>query len=376
MPSLSGENIAKLSESLADSLNFDDVATFVHASTGDRLYKEYVAPGKPLRPTIVELLNALEERGTTAVFLHYVYVRRPGRADLRQLISAHCAEAVELLPDRSIALSAQTAGQAQEQAPTNALAPGLQRNVRPHLAKLDVQVWLGRLLEIEHRVCRVEYGGNPLGTGFLVGPDAVLTNWHVIKDVKAEGRLTEVGCRFDYVKLPNGVPNPGQLVPLRPDESCLTFSSYSQAETTANPEEPPPTAEELDFALLHLENAVGQQPANGAKRGWVTLPNAALPLATDAPLLIVQHPDGEPMKLAMDTQAVIGPNANSTRIKYRTNTEPGSSGSPCFTMDWDIVALHHYGDPQWQAPLFNQGVPIQLIRQRIEAQGFGNALGK
>ena len=82
------------------------------------------------------------------------------------------------------------------------------------------------------------------------------------------------------------------------------------------------------------------------------------------------------MKLAMDTQAVIGRNSNGTRIKYRTNTEPGSSGSPCFTMDWDIVALHHYGDPQWQAPLFNQGVPIQLIRQRIETQGLGNVLGK
>ena len=41
-------------------------------------------------------------------------------------------EAVELLPDRSIALSAQTAGQVQHQAPTNALAPGLQR-ARPFM---------------------------------------------------------------------------------------------------------------------------------------------------------------------------------------------------------------------------------------------------
>ncbi len=82
-----------------------------------------------------------------------------------------------------------------------------------------------------------------------------------------------------------------------------------------------------------------------------------------------------PMKLAMDTQAVIGRNKNATRILYRTNTEPGSSGSPCFTLDWNLVALHHYGDPCWQAPKFNQGVPIELIRRRIEAQGFANALG-
>jgi len=81
------------------------------------------------------------------------------------------------------------------------------------------------------------------------------------------------------------------------------------------------------------------------------------------------------MKLALDTQAVVGLNGNGTRIRYRTNTDPGSSGSPVFTMDWDIVALHHYGDPNWQKPLFNQGVPIELIRQHIDKSGFGNALG-
>ena len=81
------------------------------------------------------------------------------------------------------------------------------------------------------------------------------------------------------------------------------------------------------------------------------------------------------MKLALDTQAVIGANANGTRVRYRTNTDPGSSGSPCFTMDWDLVALHHYGDPKWLNPLFNQGVPIELIRRHIEANGLGNMLG-
>ena len=81
------------------------------------------------------------------------------------------------------------------------------------------------------------------------------------------------------------------------------------------------------------------------------------------------------MKLALDTQAVVGLNGNGTRIRYRTNTDPGSSGSPVFTMDWDIVALHHYGDPNWQKPLFNQGVPIELIRARIVKDGFEGVLG-
>lgn len=374
MPGLSGDDIAKLSKSLANSLNFDDLKSFVHASTGDRLYVEYVGEGKPLRPTITDLLNALEERGTTAFFLHYVYVRRSGKPDLQQLIAELCPSALDAMPDRSIALSAQTAGKTQAEAPTNALAPGLQRNVRPYLAKLDVRVWLERLIEIERRVCRIEQDGNAIGTGFLVGPDTVLTNWHVVKGAQTERKLAEVACRFDYVKLANGTRDPGKLAGLRAD-ACLTFSSYSAAETTRTPETPPPTAEELDFALLQLETTVGLQTVVDAKRGWITLPNGPVPLPQDAPLIIVQHPEGAPMKMAIDTQAVIGRNANGTRVKYRTNTDPGSSGSPCFSMDWDLVALHHYGDPRWQSPLFNQGIPIHLIRQRIEAQGFGNALG-
>lgn len=93
-------------------------------------------------------------------------------------------------------------------------------------------------------------------------------------------------------------------------------------------------------------------------------------LEAGAPLLIVQQPYGSPMMLALDTEAIIGRNANQTRIRYKTYTYPGASGSPCFTMDWDLAALHHYGDPAWQQPIFNQGVPIELIRSRIVEKGY------
>jgi hypothetical protein len=371
---LSGQDIDRLSRSLAGALSFNDLESFVHASTGDRLYVEYVGQGKPLRPTIIDLLNTLEQLGTTAVFLRYVYVRRAGRPELRALIAQLSPEAVIEVADPGIVLSAQTKGTLQPEAPTTALAPGFQRNVRPHLPNLDVRVWTEKLIQIERRVCRVEQGGNALGTAFLVGPDTVLTNWHVIEGAKGAGKLAELGCRFDFIKLPNGAQQPGQLVPLHAD-GCVTWSLYAPAETTKTPDNPPPTAEELDYALLRLATPVGNEVVNGTKRGWIVLPAAAQPLPKDAPLLILQHPKGSPMKLAMDTQAIIGPNAKGTRVRYTTNTDSGSSGSPCFTMDWDIVALHHYGDPAWQDPKFNQGVPIELIRGRIEAKGFGNAIG-
>jgi hypothetical protein len=373
MGTLSGEDIKKLAKLLATTLSFDDLAIFVHSSTGDRLFDVFVSKDQPKIPMIVQLLNSLEDLGQTATFLAYVYVNRPGRPDVRTAIIALFPEAVAV-PDRKIDLSAQKAGAPQTDAPTNAAAPGLQRNVRPYLAKLDVLVWQDRLVKIERQVCRVELEGNALGTGFLVGPDAVLTNWHVFDIAKQAGKVGELGCRFDYVRLPSGKDEPGQLI-MVDGARAIDTSPYSAAEKTAKPDDPLPTLEELDYALLPLTSRVGEQQVDGAPRGWITLPKAVLPLPVDSPILIVQHPEGTPMKLALDTQAVIGMNGNKTRLRYRTNTDPGSSGSPVFTMDWDIVALHHYGDPKYLNPLFNQGVPIELIRQHIDKAGFGNTLG-
>jgi hypothetical protein len=319
------------------------------------------------------LLNALEDLGVTSAFLAYVYANRPGKPQVRAEIVKRFPEAVIVLK-KEIDLSAQTAGAPQSEAPTNAIAPGLQRNVRPYLAKLDVRMWQDRLIKIERQVCRIESDGNALGTGFLVGPDTVLTNWHVFEIAKSAGKVSQLGCRFDYVRLPNGQTDFGQLVMLD-GAGALDTSPYSAAEKSGNPDNILPTLDELDYALLRLAAPVGEQQVEGAPRGWITLPKAILPLPANAPILIVQHPEGTPMKLALDTQAVIGLNDNRTRMRYRTNTDPGSSGSPVFTMDWDIVALHHYGDPKWQNPLFNQGVPIEMVRQRIANSGFGSALG-
>ena len=373
MGKLSGDEIKKLAGLLSSTLSFDDLEIFVQASTGDRLYDAFVGKGKPKLPTIIDLLNALEELGTTAAFLAYVHANRPGRPDVRSEIARLFPEAVGV-QEKKIDLSAQTAGAPQPEASTNAIAPGLQRNVRPYLAKLDVRIWQDRLMKIERQVCRIELEGGALGTGFLVGPDTVLTNWHVFEIARSANKVGQLGCRFDYVRLPNGQTDPGQLVMLG-DPGGIDTSPYSAAEKTDHPDDPLPTLDELDYALLRLKERVGDQQIDGAPRGWIVLPKTVLPLPAEAPILIVQHPEGAPMKLALDTQAVIGPNGNGTRIRYRTNTDPGSSGSPVFTMDWDIVALHHYGDPKWQAPLFNQGVPIELIRQRIDKDGFAGALG-
>ena len=44
-------------------------------------------------------------------------------------------------------------------------------------------------------------------------------------------------------------------------------------------------------------------------------------------------------------------------------------------MNWDLVALHHYGDPAWKKPLFNQGVPAKLVRESIVKNGLSGLIG-
>jgi hypothetical protein len=372
MAKLTGQNIGVLSKALADTMDEDELEMFVLSSTGDELFKSYVGKGKPLIPTLQALLISLEELGTTDKFLAEVYEARPDRLDVRATISSLVPDAAAPPRNDAISLSVQKVGVAVEGAPLNAFAPGLQRNVKPGLVQLDLHIWLQKLAQIERRVCRIEFKGNAAGTGFLVGPDAVLTNWHVVEAAKTGNTLDKLTCRFDYQRLENGTRQEGTVIMLHSD-GCVDFSPYSPAEMTQTPEVPPPTLEQLDYALLRLSKPVGEE----GNRGWIAVSNAGVQLAKNAPLLIVQHPDGAPMKLALDTDSVIDYNANNTRIRYATNTEPGSSGSPCFSMDWELVALHHFGDPAWQDknPNYNQGVPVNLIRERIIAGGHGALVG-
>jgi hypothetical protein len=374
MTRLTGEQVRSLSYKLASTLNLDELKSIVYASTGDQLFVQYVGPGKPLRPTIEDLLNELEAAGTTVFFLAYVYkYRREGRPDVAEAINKAFPEAAADLPLIESNIQVQEAGKPQTDGPDKAATPGFERNIRPYLTQLDVHVWVEKLARIERRVCRIEINGNAAGTGFLVGPDVVLTNWHVVRDTVNGDGLGALTCRFDYYRLVNGSRNPGISVEVAKN-GCVSHRPFSEAETTATPDKPPPTDNELDYALLRL--AIGPDNFGDQPRGWIALPERALETPAGTPVLIVQHPDGAPLKLALDTNAVIGSNANQTRIRYATNTEAGSSGSPCFDMEWNLFALHHYGDPAWLRPMFNQGVPAHLIKQKIVSDGFAGLLGR
>ncbi|MHB8268819.1 trypsin-like peptidase domain-containing protein [Bradyrhizobium sp.] len=246
----------------------------------------------------------------------------------------------------------------------------LERTVKAKAGIIDFVPWALKLVDLRTKVCRIEDPRDPLkalGTGFLVGPDLVLTCYHVVEnyiDVNdpATGALrdeSKLGCRFDYAVESAG-ENWGTVVPVANPGWLVAHSRFSAVDP--GDEGGLPATTELDYALIRLAQPVGNAAVGTApgKRGWIAASSLTpLPGPTDV-VFIVQHPKGAALKLAVGT--VIKQNPNGTRIRYDTNTEGGSSGAPCFDAKLDLVGLHHAGDPDTgQLAKYNQGVPIDKI---------------
>ena len=200
------------------------------------------------------------------------------------------------------------------------------------------------------QVCRIEHiDDGPIGSGCLVGPDLVLTNWHV-KDALPEG--DSVVVRFDYAT--EGAREVvGRTCSLAARDWVVLESKPSPRELGRDGGPDEPTPDLLDFALLRLNESVGLDVSGGSQRGWITEFSFEFAIATK--VLVLQHPQGRPMELSMGQVTKV--NSGGTRIFYDASTEPGSSGGPCFDQQMRLIAVHHAG-PRGDD---NRGVPIDLI---------------
>ncbi len=328
--------------------------------------EDIVADG-PLKNVVFDLLNIADQEGWDGELVREAYRYNPkNEAMLRVYENYGIAPKIEL-----VKAGAPVAG--MDTRPSSA---GLQKLIRDDNPTLDIVAWRTRLTELESRVCRIDIDGRGKGTGFLIGLETVLTNYHVVEDIIAGKKVSaSVSCLFDYKVLADNKLNTGTRVPLAAARAIPVWSPYTAGEKAGKPDETLPTEDELDFALLRLDRAFGAEPA-GAPRGHEVLPATAAEFVPGQGLIIAQHPGGAPMKLAIDTQSVTALNSNKTRVRYKTNTENGSSGSPVFDMLWNLCGLHHYGDPDWNKPIYNQAVaPLHLIRSKIAAAGSGGLIG-
>jgi endonuclease G len=83
-------------------------------------------------------------------------------------------------------------------------------------------------------------------------------------------------------------------------------------------------------------------------------------------LNILQHPGGESMKLALSSNGVTGVYPETGLIQYLTSTRGGSSGSPCFSDEWALVALHH-AERSRMFGTIREGILFRAIHSEISS---------
>ncbi|HEX8211418.1 MAG TPA: DNA/RNA non-specific endonuclease [Longimicrobium sp.] len=182
--------------------------------------------------------------------------------------------------------------------------------------------YLELAIAVARAICRIRIG-SAAGTGVLVGPRLLMTNNHVLRS--AEDALA-AEAQFDYQE--NGS---GDLLPVQPfrlDPAAFFVTDKA-----------------LDFTIVAVAEASTKgQPIS--RYPWIQLIPTLGKAEKGDPLNIIQHPRGGLKQIALRNNDVIDiPTGKPDFLYYTTDTEPGSSGSPCFNDQWELIALHHSGVP-------------------------------
>jgi len=185
-----------------------------------------------------------------------------------------------------------------------------------------------RYLEIGQRTARcvgrvrIKEAGKTIGfgTGFMVAPRLMLTNNHVLDSAD---RAAHSQVEFNFQENVDGKSLPISVFNLAPSELFITNR-------------------DLDYSLVAVSPQSGDD-ASLESFGFMKLIEEEGKLIVKEAVSIVQHPNGEPKQLAIRENRVVDILPNF--VHYKTDTAPGSSGSPVLNDQWEVVALHHSGVP-------------------------------
>jgi endonuclease G len=172
-------------------------------------------------------------------------------------------------------------------------------------------------------VTRLSAGRVSYGTGFMVSPRLLLTNHHVLGTADDAARSV---AEFDYERGLDGRTRSISSFTFRPNEFFLADKT-------------------LDFALVAVAETGTRLPLRGF--GWCPLFREEGKIVVGEPVNLIQHPKGELKQLTLRENRLLL--LRDLHAQYEADTEPGSSGSPVFNNQWEVVALHHAGVPKTNA---------------------------
>jgi len=223
-------------------------------------------------------------------------------------------------------------------------------------------------------------------SGFLVSWNLFLTNNHVFPDKRTAGSSRVV---FNFQDDYNGnaqsedvyTCNPNSFFYTNPglDFTLVRLNSKYLRRLSPRPARPvlPRIPEEWTEDLYaenmdELELQLNQEYANemsipffpvapGRKWGYLQL-KPGNTVSKGQHVNIVQHPKGRKKEIVVQHNHI--DKIERHIVKYKTDTDLGSSGSPVFDNEWDLVSLHHAGGdrhPRTRIWLNNEGIRITSI---------------
>ena len=186
---------------------------------------------------------------------------------------------------------------------------------------LDQAVYVSKV--VGRVVTRLGGGRFSYGTGFMVSPRLLLTNHHVLTSAEVAAQST---IELDYQRDRLGQATSVRTFLLAPEAFFLNDKR-------------------LDFALVAVSPDGSGRPLR--YYGWCPLIKAPGKIVAGEPINIIQHPKGEMKQVVIRENRLIDSfDGNDLFYQYEADTEPGSSGSPVFNDQWEVVALHHSGVPK------------------------------
>jgi len=189
-----------------------------------------------------------------------------------------------------------------------------------------------------------------VATGFLVSQDLIMTNHHVFSN---PGTFQEPYIEFDYSYDLNGN-----------EREKITFQLNPRKFFYANAG--------LDLCLIGVEKKDLKGIVDIASRGYLVM-NPSLGKAGNGDYAgIIQHPEGQPMQVAIRENKFTDVLSDSIFLYYSADTSFGSSGSPVFNDQWQLIALHSAGTAKKDAAgnyidIDGNVIPIDPITNKVDS---------
>lgn len=213
--------------------------------------------------------------------------------------------------------------------------------------------------------CVTNTTGARLGTGFLLAGEwlgyastgiVFVTNAHVISDTVANAiHPDNARVTFEVESELAGTPLFYKV------ERVLSTCPPARLGTSAD--------EALDFTVVTLKR-------EGQSSGQLKplKPARGLPLVEKkAKAYVVGHPLGSGLQISLNDSVLLDIDDAERLVHYRTPTDPGSSGSPVFNTQWQVIGLHHggsdetprlHGSGSYEA---NEAISLLSIRKHLDA---------